>query len=223
LLLANIQLILAGVLIGVLTAAPVGPVNVMCIQRTLERGFFAGFAAGLGAVIGDGLIALAGAFGINAISDLMERNDHLLRLVGSGVLIVFGLKLWTTEPIIDAEGRPIRESHSEGLLDYVWSIPQTFFLTITNPGAVLAMFLMVGGAGSAIGGLNSTAEALTLVTAIVGGGVLWWFFLAGLISRIRHKLTQRSLKIINQMAGATLIVFGAAVLAHLAAKTVGLL
>jgi threonine/homoserine/homoserine lactone efflux protein len=216
-------LILAGVLIGMLTAAPVGPVNVMCIQRTLERGFFAGFAAGLGAVIGDGIIALAGAFGINAISDLMERNDHLLRLVGSSVLIVFGMKLLTTEPVIDAEGRPIAENHAEGLFDYVWSIPQTFFLTITNPGAVLGMFLMVGGAGSAIGGLNSTAEALTLVTAIVGGGVLWWFFLSGLIARIRHKLNHRSLKVINQVAGATLIVFGASVLAHFALKTLGLI
>jgi arginine exporter protein ArgO len=129
----------------------------------------------------------------------------------------------TTEPVMDAEGRPIPETHGEGLLDYVWTIPQTFFLTITNPGAVLGMFLMVGGAGSAIGGLNSAAEALTLVTAIVGGGILWWFFLSGLISRIRHKLNQRSLKVINQVAGATLILFGASVLAHFALKTVGLL
>ena len=161
-LIANIQLILAGVLIGLLTAAPVGPVNVMCIQRTLERGFFAGFAAGLGAVIGDGLIALAGAFGINAISDLMVRNDLMLRIVGSAVLIAFGLKLLFTAPVLDKSGQLMRESAQDGLWAYVWTIPQTFFLTITNPGAVLGMFLMVGGAGSAIGGLNSVAEALTL-------------------------------------------------------------
>jgi arginine exporter protein ArgO len=87
-------------------------------------------------------------------------------------------------------------------------IPQTFFLTITNPGAILGMAAMIGGLGSLIGGLNTYLEALLLVAAVMGGSLLWWLGLSELIATIRHKLTEERLKLINRIAGGVLVAFG---------------
>jgi arginine exporter protein ArgO len=87
-------------------------------------------------------------------------------------------------------------------------IPQTFFLTITNPGAVLGMAAMIGGLGSLIGGLNTYLEALLLVAAVMGGSLLWWLGLSELIATIRHRLTEERLKPINRIAGGVLVAFG---------------
>src|ERR1700761_8985369 len=83
-----------GVLIGVLIAAPVGPVNIVCIQRTLERGFWGGFAAGIGAVLADGIIATVAAFGATAISGFMRDHQLKIELIGGLILTIFGLKIY---------------------------------------------------------------------------------------------------------------------------------
>lgn len=93
------------------------------------------------------------------------------------------------------------------LLEHMGIIPQTFFLTVTNPGAVLGMAAMIGGLGSLLGGLNYL-EALLLVAAVMGGSLLWWLGLSELIATIRHKLTESRLKLINRIAGAILLAFG---------------
>lgn len=215
------EIILTGMFMGVMASAPVGPVNLLCIQRTIERGFFAGFAAGLGAVLGDGLIALGAAFGINAISDLILKYDKILRIAGGIVLIAFGIHLFVASASLSRSDAGRKDASRDGIMSYIWSVPQTFFLTITNPGAWIAMAGLVGGGGAAIGGLNTSAEALTLVVAVMGGSVLWWFLIARMISLIRHKLDAATLHLINQIAGGSLIVFGAAVLGQLGLKTLG--
>lgn len=197
---ADIELILAGIGVGILIAAPVGPVNVLCIQRTLSHGFLGGLAAGIGALIGDGLITLIATFGLTAISDLIQENRTSIKLVGGLLLILFGLKLIRTKP------------RANGALEdddgHHWVIPQTFFLTITNPGAVLGLFAILGGLTSAFGGIQSYTEAGALVLAVMGGSFLWWMTLARIIATIRHKLTLERLTTINRVAGLILVAFG---------------
>ncbi len=206
-MLSGIQLVLAGLGIGVLMAAPIGPVNVLVIQRTVSRGFWCGLAAGIGAVIGDGVLAAIGAFSIAAISDVMVAYGDVIQLVGGALLVVFGLALLLSRPVLLT---PVDErSH---LLEHTGIIPQTFILTVTNPGAVLGMAAMVGGLGSLIGGLNTNLEALILVASIMGGSLLWWLGLSELIATIRHKLTDGRLKLINRIAGTILFGFGAVLL-----------
>lgn len=202
--LSGIQLVLAGMFIGVLVAVPIGPVNVLCIQRTVERGFWAGLAAGLGAVLGDGVLAAIAAFSMTAVSDLLIANASPVELVGGILLIAFGGTLLL--------GRPVTAAAPQGDESRLWEhcgvIPQTFFLTVTNPGAIFGMIAIVGGLGSLIGGLNNYLEALILVGAVMGGSLLWWIGLAELISTIRHKLTVARLTLINRIAGAVLFAFG---------------
>jgi arginine exporter protein ArgO len=124
-------------------------------------------------------------------------------LIGGVLLVGFGLTLLVTRPALAI---PVgQKSH---LLEHTGIIPQTFFLTVTNPGAVLGMAAMIGGLGSLIGGLNTYLEALLLVAAVMGGSLLWWLGLSELIATIRHKLTEGRLKLINRIAGAVLIAFG---------------
>jgi threonine/homoserine/homoserine lactone efflux protein len=205
--LSGIQLVLAGLGIGVLMAAPIGPVNVLVIQRAVSRGFWGGLAAGLGAVLGDGLLAAIGAFSVAAISDVMVTYSNLIQLVGGVLLIGFGLALLLSRPVLMT---PVNErSH---LLEHTGIIPQTFILTVTNPGAILGMAAMIGGLGSLMGGLNTNLEALILVASVMGGSLLWWLGLSELIATIRHKLTEARLNAINRIAGFILFAFGAALI-----------
>lgn len=200
---STLQLVLAGLGIGLLVAAPIGPVNVLVIQRAVSRGFWGGLAAGLGAVIGDGLLAAIAALSVTAISDVMSAYAGWIQLIGGMLLVAFGLALLFTRPALTI---PLgQKSH---LLDHAGIIPQTFFLTVTNPGAILGMAAMIGGLGSLIGGLNTYFEAMLLVAAVMGGSLLWWLGLSELIATIRHKLTEGRLKLINRIAGSVLIAFG---------------
>jgi threonine/homoserine/homoserine lactone efflux protein len=204
-LIPNLLIIPAGILIGILVAAPVGPVNVLCLQRAIERGFWGGIAAGLGAVLGDGLIALCASFSVGAISGAVQYHRTAIQVIGGLALIAFGSKLCFAAPRLQAL-HPTHEENSS-LKDFVWDIPQTFFLTITNPGAVLGLFAIFGGVSTFVE-VQSNVDALTMVASIMGGSLAWWIWLSNLIGRMRHHLNADRLKQINWIAGALLIVFG---------------
>lgn len=204
---SGIQLVLAGIGVGLLVAAPIGPVNVLCIQRAVTKGFWGGVAAGIGAMLGDGLLAAIAAFSVTAISDVMIAYSGPIQLLGGVLLIAFGIGLLFTPPMLLIT--PAQKFH---LWDHWGIIPQTFFLTISNPGAILGMLALIGGLGSLIGGLDTYLEALLLVASVMGGNLLWWLGLSELIATIRHRLTEGRLKLINCIAGTLLIAFGVVLL-----------
>ena len=214
----NPLIIPIGLLIGILVAAPVGPVNVLCIQRAIERGFWGGVAAGLGAVLGDGLIALFASLGVGAISGVVKYYRVSIQVIGGLALIAFGIKLYFTAPHIKAldphHGRDAK------LKDFVWDIPQTFFLTITNPGAVLGLFAIFGGVSTFVE-VHSAIDALTMVAAIMGGSLAWWVGLSHLIGRFRHRLNEERLRQINQIAGVLLVGFGVLLIGEVVFKEWG--
>jgi threonine/homoserine/homoserine lactone efflux protein len=219
-LLPNPLIIPVGVIIGILVAAPVGPVNVLCIQRAIERGFWGGIAAGLGAMLGDGLIALCAALGVGAISGAVAYYRATIQVLGGLVLLAFGLKLYFATPRfvpVATEG-----ARKETLRDFVWDIPQTFLLTITNPGAVLGLFAIFGGISSFVE-VDSYVDALTIVAAVMGGSLAWWVGLSHLIGRFRHHVTELRLRLINQVAGLLLSGLGVLLVGEAILKRIGLL
>jgi len=228
-----------GLIIGVLVAAPVGPVNIVCIQRTLERGFWGGFAAGLGAVLADGLIATIAAYGASAISGFMRDHQLKIELIGGVILTGFGLNVFLAQPKIVATAttniarlrrlsnmvprclRPTLRFKVWRIMPHLSIAPQTFFLTITNPGAILGLFALFGGATSVLGGIDNWIQAVTVVGSIMAGSIVWWASLSHLIARVRHKLTESRLKRINQVSGVVLVMFGAVLLAQFAHGLIG--
>jgi threonine/homoserine/homoserine lactone efflux protein len=219
-LLPNPLIIPVGVIIGILVSAPVGPVNVLCIQRAIERGFWGGIAAGLGAMLGDGLIALCAALGVGAISGAVQYHRMTIQILGGSVLVAFGLQLSLAAPRF----MPLatEEGHRETLRDFVWDIPQTFLLTITNPGAVLGLFAIFGGVSTFVE-VEGYVDALTIVAAVMGGSFLWWFSLSNLIGRFRHLLNERRLRLINQVTGFLLLGFGVLLVGEVGLKWLTLL
>jgi threonine/homoserine/homoserine lactone efflux protein len=218
--LPNPLILPVGFVIGILVAAPVGPVNVLCIQRAIERGFWGGIAAGLGAMFGDGLIALCAALGVGQISGAVEYHRMTIQVLGGLVLVAFGLKLYATRPRIVPMA--MGEGQSETLRDFVWDIPQTFLLTITNPGAVLGLFAIFGGVSSFVE-VDGYIEALAIVAAVMSGSLAWWVGLSHLIGRFRHRITGERLGLINQVAGLLLLGFGVLLVGEVVLKQLGLL
>ena len=212
-LIPNLLIIPAGLIIGVFVAAPVGPVNVLCIKRAIERGFLGGIAAGLGAVIGDGLIAFVAALGIGAISGAIEDYRIEIQTIGGIASLLLGAKVYLSPPRLDQLGAT--QAEDARLMDYAWDIPQTFFLTITNPGAVLGLFAMIGIASTFVA-VETTVDAITMVASIVAGSLAWWIGLSHLISRVRHKLKPEKLEKMNRVSGILLAAFGAFLLAEVA-------
>lgn len=202
-LIDNIYLLLTGVGLGLLISAPVGPVNILCIQHSLARGFWSGFVTGCGAIVGDVMIASMAALGLTAISGLMETYEIIIQGVGGLILLGFGVRLLLSHPrMLPPDDRSLHPFKNLG------AAPQSFLLTVTNPGALLGIFAVIGSAGTAVGGLQTYMEALALLGGLFIGAVLWWAGLARLISLFRSQMTERRLTFINQSAGLLLIGFG---------------
>ena len=209
----NPLIIPVGIIIGILLALPIGPVNLLGLQRAVERGFFGGMAAGLGIMIGDGLIALGAALGVNAISGAIKQYRTAIQILGGLALIGAGAKLYFTDSTFSSRADAAKAT----LADYVWDIPQTFFLTITNPGAVLSLVAIFGGVSSFVE-VDSYIDAFAMVAAIMGGSFLYWLTASQWIARIRHHLDEGHMRQVNRVAGLVMIGFGGLLIGEMVLK-----
>ena len=205
----HIHLLMTGLGLGLIISAPVGPVNILCIQHSLARGFLAGFATGAGALLADFFIAAMAALGLTFVSFLVTDYQGVIECIGGLILLVFGWRLFSSHPKMLEP-----QDHSLSPYRHFGALPQSFLLTITNPGALLGIFAVVGSAGTAVGGLNSLNAALHLLAGLIMGGMIWWGALSWLISRLRSKITQQRLKLINRIAGSVLLISGAGLMAR---------
>jgi threonine/homoserine/homoserine lactone efflux protein len=199
----NPLIIPVGVFIGVLIALPIGPVNLLALQKAAERGYFGGLAAGIGVTMGDGLIATVAAFGVNALSGTVAHYRWAIQIIGGLALAASGAKLFLSRNTV----RSHSETADATLADYAWDIPKMMLLTITNPGAVLSLVAIFGGASSFVE-VASHADAMAMVLAIMGGSFSYWLVVSHLINGMRHHLTQGVMTRINHVSGVVLIAFG---------------
>jgi threonine/homoserine/homoserine lactone efflux protein len=209
----NPLIIPVGVVMGILLAMPFGPINLLGLQRALERGFFGGMAAAIGIMAADGTIALGAALGVNAISGAIREYRTAIQLVGGAALLAFGVNLYVTKATIIADAQADKAS----LRDYVWDIPQMFFLTLSNPTALLGLVAIFGGVSSFVE-VESYVDAFTMVAAILGGSFLYWFVVTQFIAANRHRLDVVRLGQINRIAGLILIGFGCVLIGEMVMK-----
>ncbi len=214
----NPLIIPVGFLIGVLIALPLGPTNVLGLQRAAERGFFGGLAAGLGIMLGDGIIALGAALGVNAISNAIHQYRTAIQIIGGVALMGAGLKLFFTRPVFTS----VAKAEKATLGDYVWDIPKLMFLTVTNPVAVLGLVAIFGGVSSFVE-VASYVDAVTMVAAIMGGSFCYWLVVSRLITSIRHTFDEPQMAKLNKVAGLVLIGFGGLLISEMLVKRFGLL
>lgn len=192
---------LNGLLLGLSIAAPVGPIGLLCIRRTLAHGRLTGFISGLGAASADGLYGAVAAFGLATLADIPPILHTVLGLFGGLFLLYLGVKTFRARPAeTTAEARDARS-----LLGVYAS---TFALTITNPMTIGAFIGFFVGAGVSVG--SSSGEAALLVLGVFCGSALWWLLLSGGVSLLRERFTPTTLRWVNWAAGLVIMAFGAA-------------
>jgi threonine/homoserine/homoserine lactone efflux protein len=202
-------LILSGLVIGVAVAAPIGPVNLICIRRTLKYGMLNGFVSGAGAAVGDGVFAIIAAFGVTAVITFVAAYSGWLQLVGGVFLLGLGMRTWFDHPHLN-------DKLPEGSLgDLLPVISVTFFLTITNPATMLGFIAIFGGVADFTIGTENYMRAGLLVASVIAGSVLWWAAITGFVSLFRDKMTDNGLEILNKVSAVIIVVFGAAILGRL--------
>ncbi len=190
-----------GAMIGFIVAAPVGPVSLLCIRRSLSKGRIQGFATGLGATIGDMFYASIAAFGLSFVINFLEREDFWLRLLGGSFLFFMGLYVFLKKraaPSLDVDENVSHLGESFG---------SAFLLDISNPVVILAYIAIFSGFG-----LESAEQhlfsALSLVLGVTVGAAIWWFCLVQMICLFRKKITQRGVGLISKIAALVLLIFG---------------
>lgn len=209
----NPLIIPVGFLIGVLVALPIGPVNLLGLQRAVERGYFGGLAMGIGILLGDGLIALVAALGVNAVKGALMDYRTAIQIIGGLALMVAGARLYFQKPAFTSPEVAARAS----LSDYVWDIPAAFFLTITYPGAVLGLMAIYAGVSTFVE-VASTIDAFTMAASVMGGSFVYWLVVSRLISRVRHGFDAGWLERANRIAGLILVGLGGLFIAEMAVK-----
>jgi threonine/homoserine/homoserine lactone efflux protein len=189
-----------GLIIGFSIAAPVGPIGIVCIRRTLANGRLVGFVSGMGAASADAIYGAISAFGLTTISGFLVGQQLWMRLIGGFFLTWLGFKTLRSVPAPkDAES--IRPS---GLVSYYLSI---FFLTLTNPMTILSFAAIFAGLGLAQTG-GDYALAAQLVAGVFLGSAAWWLTLSLIAGLFREKITLTTLLWINRGAGVAIILFG---------------
>jgi threonine/homoserine/homoserine lactone efflux protein len=197
-----LTLLVSGILVGVAVAAPIGPVNLICIRRTLKYGAVNGFASGSGAAIGDGVFATIAAFGVTAAITFVKTHSFWLQMLGGLFLIALGIRTWFAQPHLD-------DSLPENALgDLLPVIGTTFFLTITNPATMLGFMAIFGGIAGFTVGSEDYGRALLLVASVVAGSAIWWALLTGFVGRFRNRMSDKMLEIINHVSAGLIILFG---------------
>jgi threonine/homoserine/homoserine lactone efflux protein len=198
---------LRGLIIGLSIAAPVGPIGVLCIRRTLADGRAIGFASGLGAATADAVYGAVAAFGLSLVTNALVEQRVWLQAGGGVFLCYLGVRTWMAMPHV-ASGGP---ADGRGLAA-AWA--STFALTLTNPMTIISFAAIFAGLGLGrrVGGYGA---APVMVLGVFLGSALWWLILSVGVGLFRSALTPDRLRWVNRCAGIIIAAFGIAALLSL--------
>lgn len=220
----DLPLMLKGLMIGFSIAAPVGPIGVLCIRRTLAEGRAYGFASGLGAATADAFYGTLAALGLTLVSAFLIDQASWLRLIGGAYLCYLGVKTFRSKPAPsypaqragDAPGERAAEAKGRGLAG---AYASTLFLTLTNPLTIFAFAAIFAGVGAEAAAGN-TLGALNVVLGVFLGSSAWWLILVTFTNLFRARLTTTRLVWVNRVSGLLILGFGVVILYGLIAPIV---
>ncbi len=198
-----LETLMRGLIIGFSIAAPVGPIGVLCIRRTLAYGRWMGFVSGLGAATADALYGSMAAFGLAFLAGFFVEQQTWLRLAGGLFLLYLGIRTFWARPA-SQEAEAQGESRLAAYLS-------TFFLTLTNPLTILSFAAIFAGLGLASQARNYR-EAGLLVAGVFIGSASWWLILSSLANLFRGRMDAAALTWVNRVSGVVIVIFGAAAL-----------
>ena len=206
----TLEYLYKGLILGFSVAAPVGPIGILCINRTLHGNFASGFVSGLGAATADLIYGLIAGFGLTAISSFLINQKFWIQLFGLIFLFYIGTKTLMkkeSELKISSEG-------DRGLLkDYL----STLLITTTNPITILFFIAVFAGLGLSQS-IIDLSSVLQLVVGVFLGSLIWWFILSGLTHKLKTRINKSILRKIDLLSGVTIWIFGITILIEMIKK-----
>ncbi len=199
----ELGLFIRGLIIGFTIAAPVGPIGILCIQRTLSGGNVQGLVTGLGAASADALYGFIAAFGLTFISNFLVDQSFWFRLIGGLFLCYLGIQAFLRKP----QAQTVATVSSTKLSAY----GTTFFLTLTNPMTILFFAGIFAGMGIVSESIQYATAGL-MVIGVFTGSAAWWLILSTVTGVFRDKINESKLALVNKIAGCVILAFGVAAL-----------
>ena len=187
-----------GFLLGVAIAAPVGPIGLLCIRKTLERGQVVGFATGLGAAVADGVFGFIAAFGVTAAVSFLTGHEFYFRMVGGVFMLIIAYRTFYAKPVVPDEppdGGTCVGGFITGLT-----------LTLTNPITIIGSIGLFSSIG--LGANLGNFDAATAVFGVFSGSAAWWLTLSSGVAMSRHRFSEERVIFINHGTAIALTLFG---------------
>lgn len=200
-------LFVKGLILGVSVAIPIGPIGLLCIDRTINKHFWSGLYSGLGAATADTLYGLVAALGITFVSNLIITEESYFQLIGGILLILLGIKSFRLKPRKTVPYEMNSKNHMKDFLS-------AFILTITNPGTVIFFMAVFSGMGLTHAS-GDIGYAAILVSGIFIGSMIWWLILSGTASFLKPKINDKFLTGLNHLSSTAIILFGIIILISL--------
>ena len=195
-----LQLLIKGILIGIIASAPMGPVGVLCIQRTMQKGRAYGIMTGAGAALSDIIYALITGCGMSLVIDFIdnERNLFFMKLIGSVMLFIFGVYMYRTDPKKCV--RPVSKKKGSLFHNFITA----FFVTLSNP-LIILLFIALFNMFTFVIPNNVFGQGLGYIS-IIGGAMLWWLVLTYLITKMKSKFSERGIQWLNRTIGTIVLI-----------------
>jgi len=193
-----LNFLLKGLIVGLSIAAPVGPIGLLCIRRSLEQGRVVGLVTGLGAATADAAYGCIAGFGLTAVSGFLLAHVSLLRVGGGAALCYLGVRTFLSAP-----AQREAQVKADGLASAYFS---TLVLTLANPLTILSFVAIFAGFG--LTASPSYGAAAVLVAGVFVGSALWWLFLSTSVALMRHRVSNSWMQAINRLSGGGIVAFG---------------
>ena len=196
-----LEIIVKGVVIGVVASAPMGPVGVLCVQRTLNKGRAYGLVTGVGAASSDILYALLTGYGLSLLYDVITNQTTIywMQLIGAVIMFIFGVHTYRTNPVQNT--RNVSHNKSSLLRNGVTG----FFITLSNPTIILLFLGLFTPFNFMLPELSLLMQFLGYLS-IFGGAMLWWLFITSVVNKLRTHFDVRGIWIINRVIGAAVMI-----------------
>jgi threonine/homoserine/homoserine lactone efflux protein len=195
-----LEIVIKGMIIGIVASAPMGPVGVLCVQRTLNKGRAYGFVTGTGAALSDILYALLTGYGLSFLYEIISNQTTLfwIQIIGAIIMFLFGLHTFRTNPMKNT--RNVSRNKSSLLQNGITG----FFITLSNPTIILLFLGLFTPFNFMLPELTFFMQCVGYVS-IFGGAILWWFFITYVVSKLRARFDVRGIRVINRIIGAAVM------------------
>ncbi len=192
-----------GLIVGFCASVPLGPIGVLCIQRTLSKGRSSGLITGMGAATTDLILAALSLFSLTFINDLISEYQNIAMIIGGLIIGGFGLRLIIKNPITQIK------RVQDGSKQYIQDFFSTFIMTITNPGAFFLMFGLLAFMGLSSSGQTEGLPSIAItLLGVFAGGTAWWYIFSTCVNKFRNRLRLRQIVMINRVSGIIILILG---------------